>query len=289
MIVIDLDPNIHLGPITLAWHGIFTTVGIFFGVWLSTKLVMQRVSEADANAVAFWGVVGGIIGARIFHVADCWTGCTGIPGGYSANLLLIPQIWTGGIAVWGGAIGGVLGGLIVALRRGTVPIGFGADAAAPGIALGFAVGRIGDIINGEHHATPCTAPLGICVEYTNPATLGQSPQFPTGDFRSAGGPVHLAVGYDLVWNALGVVWALALRGRGLPDGLIFWLWMIWYAVGRFALGFLRVGEPNYAFGLREDQAIGILVVAAAIPMIVRLWPRVPRAEAGAGAPVSRTQ
>ena len=258
MIVIDLDPNIHLGPITLAWHGVFTAAGIFFGVWLSTKLVRARVSEADATAVATWGVVGGIIGARIFHVADCWTGCAGIPGGYFAHPELIPAIWTGGIAVWGAAIGGVLGGLVVALRRGTVPIGFGADAAAPGIALGFAVGRIGDIINGEHHATACESPLGICVGYASPATLGQP------------GPVHLAVAYDLVWTASAVVWTLALRSRRLPDGLMFWMWMAWYAIGRFGLGFLRVGEPNYAFGLREDQAIGILVFAAAVPMIVRL-------------------
>jgi len=70
-------------------------------------------------------------------------------------------------------------------------------------------------------------------------------------------------------------------GRGLPDGLIFWSWMGWYAVGRFALGFLRIGEPNYAFGLREDQAIGVLVLAAAIPMLIRLWPRGARAEVAA--------
>ena len=266
MIVLDLDPNIHLGPITLAWHGIFTAVGIFFGVWISTRLVRERVSEADASAIATWGVVGGIIGARIFHVADCWSGCAGIPGGYAAHPELIPQIWTGGIAVWGAAIGGVLGGVLIALRRGVRWIGFGADAAAPGIALGFAIGRIGDIINGEHHAIDCAAPVGICVGYTNSATLGQP------------GPVHLAVGYDLVWNALAVAWSLALRGRGLPEGLIFWVWMAWYAVGRFALGFLRVGEPNYAFGLREDQAIGVFVLVAAIPMVVRLWPRGPRAE-----------
>jgi hypothetical protein len=46
--------------------------------------------------------------------------------------------------------------------------------------------------------------------------------------------------------------------------------MAWYAIGRIGLGFLRLGEPTYAFGLREDQAIGILVLAAALPMILRL-------------------
>ena len=277
--IIDLDPNIHLGPVTLAWHGIFTAVGIFFGVWLSTKLVRQLgVNEGDATAVATWGVVGGILGARLFHVFDCWTGCTGIPGGYSAHPELIPQIWTGGIAVWGAAIGGVLGGLIVAVRRGTVPIGAGADAAAPGISLGFAVGRIGDIINGEHHAVTCQPPLGICVEFTNPNTLGQSPQFPVGDPRYAPDLVHLVVGYDMAWTALAVLWTLLLRRYRMPHGLIFWLWLAWYAVGRFALGYLRTGDPNYAFALREDQVIGVLVLAAAIPMIVRLWPRGRRAE-----------
>ncbi|HEY6957280.1 MAG TPA: prolipoprotein diacylglyceryl transferase [Candidatus Limnocylindria bacterium] len=278
MITIDLDPNLHLGPLSLAWHGIFTAVGIFFGVWLATKLVSARVSESDASAVAFWGVVGGIVGARIFHVADCWTGCGSVPDGYVNHPLQILMIWTGGIAVWGAAVGGVLAGLFVALRLGTVPIGFSADGAAPGIGLGFAIGRIGDIINGEHHAIACQPPLGLCVEFTNPATLGQSPLFPVGDPRYSPDPVHLVVAYDLVWNVAGVVGALLLRGRRLPDGLIFWLWMAWYAIGRFLLGYLRVGDPNYAFALREDQAIAVLVLAAAVPMVIRLWPRGRRAE-----------
>lgn len=271
--IIDLDPNVHLGPITLAWHGIFTAVGIFAGVWLATRLVIARVSEADATSVATWGVVGGIIGARVFHVFDCWTGCTGIDGGYSAHPELIPQIWSGGIAVWGAAIGGILGGLIVALRRGTVPIGYAADGAAPGIGIGFAVGRIGDIINGEHHSTACTPPAGLCVDFTNPTTLGQGTTFAPGDPRLVPGPVHLVVAYDMAWNLIGVAGAILLRGRGLPSGLIFWLWLAWYSVGRFLLGYLRVGDPSYAFALREDQVIGVLVLAAAIPMIARLWPR----------------
>ena len=261
MIPIPFDPEIHLGPFSLAWHGIFTAVGIFFGVWLSVKLVtaQARISEADANAIAFWGVVGGIIGARVFHVADCWTACASVPDGYVHHLELIPQIWTGGIAVWGAALGGVLGGLIVALRRGTVPIGFGADAAAPGISLGFAIGRIGDIINGEHHATACDAPFGICVGYTNPSTLGQP------------GPVHLAVAYDMAWTSLGVALVLLLMRTALaraPQGRIFWTWVLWYTLGRFMLGFLRVGDPTPILGLRQDQLVAVIAATVALPALV---------------------
>ena len=250
MITIPLDPNVHLGPITLAWHGIFTAVGIFGGVWLAIRLVRARVSEDDATAVATWGVIGGIAGARLLHVVDQWSY-------YAQHPEQVLFIWTGGIAVWGAAIGGVLGGLVVALRR-HLPIGYLADAAAPSIALGFAIGRIGDVINGEHHATACTPPLGICVGYTHPDTLGQP------------GPVHLVVGYDMLWNLASVAGALLLRGRRLPEGLIFWLAAAWYGLGRLLLGFLREGDPLSIFDLRQDQLIALVVLAAALPMIVRL-------------------
>ena len=70
MIELPFDPNVHIGPITLAWHGIFTAVGIFFGAALALRLIRDRVSEDDGYAVATWGVVGGILGARVVHVID---------------------------------------------------------------------------------------------------------------------------------------------------------------------------------------------------------------------------
>ena len=72
VITIPFDPNIHIGPLTIAWHGIFTAVGILFGVWLPLRLVRGRFTEEDATSVATWGVVFGIIGARLVHVIDAW-------------------------------------------------------------------------------------------------------------------------------------------------------------------------------------------------------------------------
>jgi phosphatidylglycerol:prolipoprotein diacylglycerol transferase len=223
------------------------------------RLLRGRVSEDAAYSVATWGVVGGIIGARLFHVADRWDF-------YSRHLEQIPMIWTGGIAVWGAAIGGAIGGLIAALRRRDVPIGGAADAAAPGIGLGFAIGRIGDIINGEHHATPCDG-LGICVGYTHPATLGQGPGRPGWE-----GPVHLVVAYEMAWNLLGVALAVLLRRplSGQPEGRIFWLWMIWYAVARLWFGSMRIGDPIAQAGLRQDQVVGVLTLLVAIPALALL-------------------
>ncbi len=273
MIELPFDPNVHFGPITLAWHGIFTAVGILFGVALPVRLLRGRVREDDAYAVATWGVVGGIAGARVVHVVDCWSAC-----GYDANPLTIFALLSGGIAIWGAIIGGILAGFAVALRR-HFPIGLGADAAAPGIGLGMAIGRIGDIINGEHHAALCGDGPGICVVYTDPTTLGQGPSFVPGDPRFAAGAVHLAVGYEMAWDLIGVGLALLARrwALGRPQqGLILWGWLLFYAVGRFFISLLRQGEPTYLFALREDQLISLGAIAVAVPALLVLGERVRR-------------
>lgn len=263
MIELPFDPEIHLGPLSLAWHGIFTAVGIFVGVWLAIRVLRGRVPEDAAYSVATWGVVGGILGARVVAVADRWDY-------YSQHLEQVVAIWSGGIAVWGAAIGGVLGGFIVALRRRDVAIGAAADAGAAGISAGFGVGRIGDIINGEHHARLCADGPGVCVEYTNPNTLGQGPSFAQGELRFAEGPVHLVVLYDMAWDLLGVALVLALRRRfagRAPEGRIFWIWALWYGLGRFTLGFLRIGDPYPFAGLRQDQVIALATIAVALPAL----------------------
>lgn len=266
MIEIPFDPNLRLGPLMLSWHGIFTAVGIFFGVALPVRLLRGRVSEDDAYAIATWGVVAGIIGARLVHVLDTWEN-------YAADPIKILFLWQGGIAVWGAVIGGVLGGYLVALRRG-LPIGLTADAAAAGIGLGLAIGRIGDIINGEHHTTPCDT--GICVGYTFPPEQGGLGQL---------GPVHLAVGYEMVYVLALVALAAwlhvrrerspegsALR-RWLAPGTVFWGWAFGYGLGRFLISFLRINDPESLFGLRQDQLIGLVAMATAVSMLAVLLSR----------------
>jgi len=172
----------------------------------------------------------------------------------------------------GAVVVGAITGYLVAVRRGDIPIGAGADAAAPGIGLGMAIGRIGDIINGEHHATPCGAP-GICVTYDHPDSLGQGPAFAPGDGRYAPGPVHLAVGYELLWDVAGVALALVLRRRlsgRPPEGRIFWVWLAFQSLGRFLISFLRIDKVDL-FGLYQAQLVSLVLIALAIPILVTLF------------------
>jgi phosphatidylglycerol:prolipoprotein diacylglycerol transferase len=234
------------------------------------------VSEDALYAVATPAVIGGIIGARLFHVVDCWTLC-----GYDLEPWRILEIWSGGIAIVGAVVAGVITGYVVAIRRGDVPIGAGADAAAAGIGLGMAIGRIGDIINGEHHAVLC-GPPGLCVTYDHPDSLGQGPAFGPDDPRFSPGPVHLAVGYELLWDLAGVALAIGLRralaGR-VPEGRIFWIWLAFQSLGRLLISFLRVDKPDL-FGLYQAQLVSIVLIALAVPV---WWSLQRAARSGAAA------
>ena len=252
---IDLpfDPNITVfGPLTLSWHGIFSVVGIVAGVWLALRLTRARVDDERAYSVATWGVIGGMIGARLFHVVDQWGPI------YSHDPVQVIAIWNGGIAIVGAVVGGIAGGFVRALML-KVPIGFAADAAAPAIPLGMAIGRIGDLINGEHWARACSG-LAWCVRYTNPNTLGQGP-FSNPPFEY----VHPVTTYEMLADLAIVALTLALFPlvSGRPgEGRLLWLFLGLYGLARFFLSFLRyaregVGDAPVAFGLSQAQLVSL--------------------------------
>ena len=96
--------------------------------------------------------------------------------------------------------------------------------------------------------------------------------------------MHLAVGYELLWDLAGVGLALLLRRRlagRVPEGRIFWIWLAFTALGRFLISFLRVDQPGL-FGLYQAQLISVIFIAIALPVLVALF----RADAGPVAPAS---
>ncbi|HYY88865.1 MAG TPA: prolipoprotein diacylglyceryl transferase, partial [Chloroflexota bacterium] len=235
---INIDPTLlRAGPLQITWHGFFTAIGTLVGIWLAVQWALRAgFTEDDTVSVAMWGVIGAIVGARLFHVIDQWDY-------YSRDPISIVRVNEGGLAIYGTVVGGPLVGALYAWRRG-LNVARLADVAAPPMILGMAIGRIGDIINGEHHGAHAQG-FPLAVVYTNPNTLGE-----------IGVPVHLAVGYELVmdlvifallvWLARGVVrdangrprWAW--RPRYPRDGNLFWMYVGAYSLGRFFIQFYRV-------------------------------------------------
>lgn len=246
MIVIDIDPNIAtIGLFTLAWHGVFSAIGIVVGIWLTLHLLRRsEISEDDVYTLALWAVIGGIIGARLFHVIDAWAF-------YSKNPSMILAINEGGLSIYGAIVVGTIAVVAVMLVK-RIPVGKFMDAGAPGLILGQAVGRIGDIINGEHHGLPTDWPIGV--RYIHPDTLGEP-----------GKVVHLAVGYEMIWDLIVLGVLLWLRGRLRRDGMVFALYTALYGFGRFFITFTRV-DAQVVLGLSQAQVIALIMLVVSVPV-----------------------
>jgi phosphatidylglycerol:prolipoprotein diacylglycerol transferase len=251
---LPFDPTLTVGPFRIAWHSFWSLVAMGVGSWMSFRLARWLVKDERIYPFAIAVVIGGIVAARAGHIVDNWPY-------YGAHLDQLLAFWNGGVAATAAPIGSAIAGWIAA-RRLRLPLGFMFDITVIGIVLGEAIGRIGDVINGEHHAIACSG-LPWCVRYTNPATLGQ-PTF-----------VHPVVAYDLLVDLIIFVILLRywrrVRGRA-PEGRVFWLYLVLYGGFRFATSFLRL-DPIVLAGLQEAQLLGLLYVLAGVPALLRLQRR----------------
>ena len=167
MIKIPFDPMIfQFEYLALSWHGFFSLVGVIAAIYI----VLKQSRKADIPDdlvfnVASWGVIGGIIGARLVHIIDNLDY-------YIDNPLYFIYIWKGGIGLWGGIIGGILGGILYLKisKATTETMGQLMDFAAPAMLAGQAIGRIGDIVNGEHCSRATDLFFGW--DFSNPNSPG---------------------------------------------------------------------------------------------------------------------
>ena len=271
-ILIDLDPNIiRLGPLLITWHGVFSVLGIIaaarLGFWLLERNGVE-LKGGGGDGLA-WMVIVGLIGARLLYV---WENFRIFANGQILRMFALTE---GGISQWGGLFGAMLGAFIWA-RRSKFSYWKMVDAGGPAAMIGLAIGRIGDVINGEHHGTPTTLPWGV--EYVNPNTLGEP-----------GRIVHPEVAYEMVL-CLAILAAILpfherLKKR-LPDGALGLIYFGIYAAGRFLLSFMRT-DPSVFLGLRQAQIASALMVAAALILVPVLFRRAARAGAPAPATPSR--
>ena len=159
---IDVDPVIvHLGPLALTWYGLFVALAIGVGLWLAQREARRKgLPMAEVESLAVWVFVGGIVGARSLHVLDRWDL-------YADHPLAVFAIWNGGLAIMGAVLGGTLVGAFVAWRRG-LPVRRLSDAAAPGVVLGQAVGRLACLFTGDAVGR---ATSGFGITYLHPGAM----------------------------------------------------------------------------------------------------------------------
>jgi len=282
-------PNFDLGALEISPHGIGIALGYLAGAQLMARRARRYggPEENDIWNTLFWALIGAMIGARVGYVLGHYSEVT--DGG--DDILGIFKVWEGGISLLGGITGAVLVALPYLIRH---KMGFWrtVDLAAPGLALGIVIGRIGDMIIGDHLGKPTDFALGW-------RCLGSEggPPAPADTYLTLldrGEPPSLGC-YDLVLHQtalydffstillLGVLLWFGRKARN--TGFLSLFFVVWYGAMRVITDALRV-DQRY-FGLTGSQILAIVVGVLALFMLIRYGgapPRFRAAPMGEGPP-----
>jgi prolipoprotein diacylglyceryl transferase len=260
----------HVGPFTLHMYGVMLLLGIAAALWLTGRRWVAMGGEWDlVYRVTIWGVIAGIIGARLYHDLTSWNQDPAIHEhwwGFAA-------VWQGGLGIWGAIPFGLAAGAIVVKHSGNSVTLF-MDAVAPGLLLAQGIGRWGNYWNQELYGKPTSLPWGLEIDqahrqpgYTNDATF------------------HPTFLYEFTWDIIGVFVLLWIDRRfKLRRPGLFILYVIWYTTFRTYEEVLRIDPSNHFLGMRVNfwVSLGVWIVAVAAFIWLQFLrkpsqPRAPRA------------
>ncbi|MBQ9264739.1 MAG: prolipoprotein diacylglyceryl transferase [Clostridia bacterium] len=226
-------------------YGVLITLAIALGVCLCLKQEKRMGLPTEISIdFALWAVPAAVIGARLYYVAFQWPL-------YAPRPLRILYIWEGGLAIYGGVIGGAVGAWLFS-RSKRIPFGALADLVAPALILGQAIGRWGNFFNQEA--------FGQAIE--NPAFQF----FPAAVYVE--GVWHMATFfYESAWDFCGFLLLWRLRKKITARGNLFFLYLCWYGLGRAFIEGLRTDSLMWG-SVRVSQALSVLLCAISLIILI---------------------
>jgi phosphatidylglycerol:prolipoprotein diacylglycerol transferase len=246
--LVEFDPIVWLdvGPLRLSPHGIGTAVGFLAGARLLMPATRARGVGDDLVHTMLWrGLLGALVGARLAYVVN--------HTGDFDSLAEVLAVWEGGISLLGGLAGGIAAAYPT-MRRHHLPFWSLMDAAAPGIALGILIGRVGDVVVGDHLGKPTDFALGFRCTGADSASPCVAP---------IGHGAHMPALYDMA-NAAALLAALLLLRRVQRwDGVLILTFAAWYGTGRVIEDFYRV-DVTHGTGLSASQWAALTVALASV-------------------------
>ncbi|HYY46642.1 MAG TPA: prolipoprotein diacylglyceryl transferase [Candidatus Angelobacter sp.] len=250
LIKIGIDPVlVTIGGLKIHWYGIMIAIGLYAGIQVALRDAPRRgINKDQLMNVALLAAILGIVGGRLYYVVQ------NEPSFYLHNPGQILAVWNGGMAFFGAIFGGALA-LLIATRLWHMPFWSLADIGALGLTIGQAIGRIGNIINGDIVGYKTN---GWGFEYTNPHTFGppNTPVQPASLYELL---ISLAL-FLILWN---------LRTRIHPEGMLAMLYLILYSISQFFIFFVRDNIVILG-GLKQAQVTALVVIALTLPVIAYL-------------------
>lgn len=240
-----------LGPIPVGTHDFFVLLGVITAVLV--LWVRSRNQPKDPRLMAL--VAGGLFSGAVF--AKLGTGWQYVVLADDASLA---GLWVhGGQSVLGGLAGAYVG--IVLTKRLVGYRGSTGDWFAPAVAAGLAVGRLGCFFT-EQVGTPTTLPWGVSI---SPATAATMPYCPA---CAAGLPMHPSFLYEILFHVVAFLVLIRTSGRVGRPGDSFKLYLLVYALFRFAVEYVR-DNPEFAFGLSGSQVFLLTTIPLGVSFY--LW------------------
>lgn len=263
-----MPQGFNIGPLTIRFYAILIILGAIAGAWLAARQAKKHGEDSEIVLDLLpWLLIGGIIGARLWHVftpsaSNIAQGVT--TENYLKNPIEILKMWKGGLGIPGGVIGGALA-LIIYTKARKLSFWQWADFIAPGLLIGQAIGRWGNFVNQEVYGRPSNLPWAITID----------PQYRIRGFEFVE-KYHPLFLYESLLNLLGagvLLWVDRKFKDKLFKGDIFFGYLIWYSTVRFALEFLRL-DPSPVNGINVNQTSMLVVgVLAVIVLVLRhtIW------------------
>jgi phosphatidylglycerol:prolipoprotein diacylglycerol transferase len=249
-----MPSGFYIGNFYIRFYGIILMLGALAAAFLAEHEAKRRKLNSELVWDALiWVLIGGIIGARLWHVftpppSMVAQGFTTMY--YLTHPLDLINTRAGGLGIPGAVIGGGLA-LFLFCRRKKMSFLLWADIAAPGLALAQAIGRWGNYFNQELYGKPTDLPWAVHIDPIN--------RLPGYESYTTFQPLFL---YESIWNLLNMGFLLFMSRKyadKLKEGDIFLMYMIGYSIGRFFLEFLRLDAP--VLGTINFNQSFVLVVA----------------------------
>ena len=250
LIKIGIDPVlVTIGGLKIHWYGIMIALGLYAGIQVALRDAPRRgINKDQLMNVALLAAVLGILGGRLYYVVQ------NNPSFYLHHPAQILAVWQGGMAFFGAIFGGGLA-LVISAWRWRMPLWSLLDIGALGLTIGQAIGRVGNIINGDIVGYRTN---GWGFEYTNPNTFGplNTPVQPASLYELL---ISLAL-FLVLWN---------LRTRIHPEGMLAMIYLVLYSISQFFIFFVRDNVVILG-GLKQAQVTSLVVIALMLPVIAYL-------------------
>jgi phosphatidylglycerol---prolipoprotein diacylglyceryl transferase len=253
-----------IGSFEITSFGLMMFLSFVTAAWITGKqLERYGMNRELAWDMLAWVAIGGILGAKFYYLALHWEALVADP--------MREILSRGGLVWYGGLIGGIIA-YYLQVRARKLPTAIMYDATAPGLALAYAVGRLGCFLVGDDYGVPTNAWYGVAFpQGAPPSTAGNlramfGEDIPASIPDSAVLTVHPTQLYEIAMALVmfAILWHAGGGRLRLRTGQLFAMYMMLYSVERFLIEFVRAKGDRIVAGLSTSQVASIVLLIAGI-------------------------